>query len=181
MLPQSKLETFLKLFTPILTLATVMVGVYQFNEGQKENKTRELNMRQMEIDKMNNQLNREILAKFKENQNKIYAEAMSTIGYLATHKDYVSEKYQETLNRFNQLYWVELSSVATEDVNKKLLIFQNILSNLQNNQYRFINDKIYDLQEAAEQVAEAMRASSMDYSLPGGLRGLEPATPAAKK
>lgn len=172
--PTSKLEPILKILTPLLTLITVFVGVFQFNAGQRENKTRELNMRQIEIDKMNNQLNREILGKFKENQNKVYSEAMSTIGYLATHKDHTSEKYQETLNRFNQLYWVELSSVATESVNKALLIFQNILNNLQNNQYRFINEKIYDLQDAAEKIAEAMRESSMDYSLPGGLKGLGP-------
>ena len=139
------------------------------------------NCSQIEIDKMNNQLNREILAKFKENQNKVYSEAMSTIGYLATHKDHTSEKYQETLNRFNQLYWVELSSVATENVNKALLIFQNILNNLQNNQYRFINEKIYDLQDAAEKIAEAMRESSMDYSLPGGLKGLDPNAKVANK
>jgi len=177
----SKLETALKIITPLLTLITVMVGVYQFNAGQKENKTRELNMRQMEIDKMNNQMNREILAKFKDNQNKIYSETMSAIGYLATHKDYKTEKYQEHLNRFNQLYCVDLSSVATENVNTQLMKFQNMLKNLQNNNYRLIDDKIYDLQEAAENVAVAIRESSMDYSLPGGLKGLDNAGKTAIK
>jgi len=178
MQPTPKLEAMLKIFTPILTLLTVVVGVYQFNTGQRENKTRELNMRQLEIDKMNNQLNREILAKFKDNQNKIYTEAMSTIGYLITHQDPTQERYKEALNRFNQLYWVELSSVATEAVNNKLLVFQNILTNLQNNDFRGFDKKVFDLREAAAAVAEAMRESSMDYSLPGGLRGLDTTTKA---
>jgi hypothetical protein len=169
----SKLETGLKIFTPLLTLVTVIVGVYQFNLGQEQTKNRELNMRQMEIDKMNNQLNREILSKFKDNQNKIYSETLSVIGYLATHKEYTTEKYKENLTRFNQLFYVDLSSVATDDVNKQLLIFQNGLKNLAMNNYRGIDVEMDKLQDAAENVALAIRESSMDYSLPGGLKGLD--------
>jgi hypothetical protein len=172
----SFMEIFIKLLPSIITLAAVVAGIWQFNAGQKENKTRELNMRQMEIEKMNNQSNREILAKFKENQNRIYSEAMSVVGYIATHKDWKSEKYQEAVTKFDQLYWVDLSSVATENVNKALLKFQNILKNLQMNSYNNINEKIYDLQEAGENVAIAIRESSMDYTLPGGLKGLEDST-----
>ncbi len=166
-------DHILKVLTPLLTLITVIVGVYQFNKGQKENKEKEFNIRKLETEKMNNQLNREILSKFKENQNKIYSEAMDVIGFLATNTDYQTKEYQEKLNRFNQLYWVGLSFVATKEVETELLKFQTILKNLQVNDYRNIDDKLFDLQEAAESIANAMKNSSMDYTLPGGLRGLE--------
>ncbi len=177
----SRLEIALKVFTPLLTLLTVIVGLYQFNAGQQQTKTRELNMRQMEIDKMNNQTNREILTKFKDNQNKIYSETLSVIGYLATHKEYTTDKYKENLARFNQLYYVDLSSVATDDVNNQLLIFQNVLKNLEMNDYRGIDVAMDKLQEAAENVALAIRESSMDYSLPGPLKGLDSSGKKEKK
>ena len=177
----SKLEIGLKMATPLLTLLTVIVGLYQFNSGQQQTKKRELDMRQTEIDKMTNQANREILTKFKDNQNKVYSETLSIIGYLATHKEYTTDKYKENLARFNQLYYVDLSSVATDSVNNQLLIFQNILRNLAMNDYRGIDAAMGDLQDAAENVALAIRESSMDYSLPGPLKGLDTSGKKEKK
>lgn len=166
-------DLLLRALTPLLTLVTVIVGLYQFNRGQHENKLRELNMRQLEINKMTNQTNKEILTKYKENQNKIYAEAMAVIGYIATHTDYKAKEYQESLEKFEQFYWVGLSPVSTPEVDTAVMYFHSIVNNLKLNDFRNIEDKQTDLEIAADSVASVMRKSSRDYRLPGGLIGLE--------
>ena len=169
----SRSDFMLRFFTPILTLITVIVGVYQFNKGQKENKDREIGMRQMEIRKMTFETNREILSKFKENQNKAYADMLSVIGYIATHNDYKDKKYQEAVEKFELLYWVGLAAVSTPQVDTAILKFHLTFQNVKQNNYRYLDDSLVSLQIGADNVANAMKISSRDYSLPGGLKGLE--------
>jgi hypothetical protein len=157
-------ENLIKLLTPILTLLTVVIGIYQFNLGQRENRRKEIL-----------QTDREILSKFKENQNKIYANAMEVISYLVTSDAYNSPEYKKKLTEFDQLYWVGLASVQTNQVESSLDTLRNSLENLKRLHFgkNSIADSIRDiLPEQALSVSIAMRASSMDYSLPGGLQGL---------
>ena len=121
------------------------------------------------------QTDREILGKFKENQNKIYANAMTVISYLVTSEEYNSDEYKKKLNEFEQLYWVELASVQTNQVESSIDTLRNSIENLKRLHFGkgSIADSIKDiLPEQALSVSVAMRSSSMDYSLPGGLKGL---------
>ncbi len=161
------LESIIKIITPFLTLLTVIVGIYQFNTGQKENKQREL----MQTDK-------EILSKFKENQNKVYAQAMEVISYLVTSEDYKSKEYVDNIKKFNQLYWVQLPAVQTSEVESSLDTLRNSLENLRRLNYSAkipAFDSIRNLlPDQALSVSIAIRKSAIDYSLPQGLKGIGP-------
>jgi CHASE3 domain sensor protein len=157
------IEGVVKIFTPLLTLVTVLVGIYQFNAGQKENRRRELI-----------QTDRDILAKFKENQNRVYTEAMGVISYLITDTSYTSPEYQKNLQRFNQLYWVQLSFVENKDVENQMDTLYNSLQNLKMLGYHTRLPEFVEINESlpdkALAVSIAMKRSSMDYSLPEGLK-----------
>lgn len=147
----------------VLTLLTVLVGLYQFNKGQKAN-----------AESRDYQFNMQILSKFKETQQKVYAETMGIVSYLAAADtaDFKTQKYANSYNRLEQLYWVELSTVQSPEVDTALIFFKNDIDNLKANNFRKINEKKIQLMEHANGVAEAIRNSLMDWSLPGGMTGL---------
>lgn len=153
---------FLKILPLVLTLVTVIVGIWQFNKGQMENaKTRDY------------QFNMQILSKFKENQQKIYSETMSIVGYLANNtSEHKSPKYIDSFNRLNQLYWVDLVPVQSHGVDTAIIYFKNDLDNLFANDFKNLDKKEMDLMEHTDKLAQAIRVSLMDWSLPGGLMGL---------
>ena len=170
----TKTDYFFKLLPFLLTLLTVIVGLYQFNKGQKEN-----------ADSRDYQFNMQILSKFKETQQKVYSETMSLVGYLSNNTDEInSDKYKENYNRLEQMYWVDLAPVESPGVDTTLIHFKNDLDNLWYNKDNYwsgsskltFNDvrvrKVYALKDRANAVADAIKNSSMDWSLPGGLKGL---------
>ena len=101
---EKRTELTIKIISSVITLATVVIGVWQFNAGQKEIKEREIQQRKFELEKMNNQAIIETLSKFKEQQNKLYIETTSVLSYLTVNNDFNSPKYKEKLERFWQLY-----------------------------------------------------------------------------
>lgn len=156
-------DYFMKFFPSILTLFTVLIGVYQFNKGQKAN-----------TESRDYQFNMQILSKFKETQQKIYSETMDVVGYLSNNAtDNQTQKYKDSLSRFNQLYWVDLAAVQSPGVDTAMLYFKNDLDNLKANDFRTLDKTSVDLMDHANGVAEAIRRSSMNWSLPGGLVGLD--------
>ncbi|HVE58389.1 MAG TPA: hypothetical protein VNB22_16270 [Pyrinomonadaceae bacterium] len=165
------IELIAGIVTPLLALATVLIGIWQFNKGQRELKDREINQRNFELEKMNNQANLETLSKFKELQSKLYNETTSIIGYLAVSDDFKSAEYKAKLERFWQLYWVELSTVETEDVEDAMVEFGDILEELQDTKFKDFEDKQDDLKNAAYDVAQAIKESVRTWELPEGLKG----------
>jgi hypothetical protein len=155
-------DYFVKFFPFVLTLITVVVGLIEFNKGQKAN-----------ADSRDYQFNMQILSKFKETQQKVYSETMGLVGYLSSSTaEFKSQKYKDSFNRLNQIYWVDLAAVQSHGVDSALIYFKNDLDNLIANDFRNIDAKELQLQGHANDVAEAIRKSSMDWSLPGGLVGL---------
>jgi hypothetical protein len=50
---------------------------------------------------------------------------------LTVNADYISVRYKEKLQRFWELYWVELSSVESKEVESAMVKFRNTLKELQ--------------------------------------------------
>ncbi|MCW3090749.1 MAG: hypothetical protein JWP81_1818 [Ferruginibacter sp.] len=167
---EKRYELLIKIITALVTLATVIIGVWQFNNGQRQVKEREIQQRKFEIDKMNNQASIETLTKFKEIQNKLYTEAASVISYLSIHADYTSPKYKENIDRFWQLYWVELSSVESTEVESAMIKFGGILEALETNKFSDIADQQPELKIAGYEVAQAIKKSARTWELPEGLK-----------
>ncbi|HMI77228.1 MAG TPA: hypothetical protein VK484_00460, partial [Ferruginibacter sp.] len=113
-------------------------------------------------------------SKFKENQQKVYSETMAVIGYLANNtEDAGTPRYKDSMNRFYQLYWVELAPVESPEVDSALVFFKNDLDNLLRDNFKDIATKKFTLQINANKVAEAISISLRDWKLPGGLTGLD--------
>ena len=163
---EKRIDITIRILSAVITLATVVVGVWQFNKGQSEMKEREIEQRKFELEKMNNQASIETLTRFKEMQNKLYTETTSVISYLTIHKDYHSTKYKEKIDRFWQLYWVELSFVETKEVEGSMVKFGRILEELQENNFADMPVRQSELRIAGYEVAQSIKASAKSWSLP---------------
>lgn len=165
-----RIELTIKILTSVITLATVIIGIWQFNKGQAELKDREITQRKFELTKMNNQATIETLTKFKEMQNKLYGEAIEVVGYLTVHTDYESPKYKETLDRFWQLYWVGLSTVETPEVEQKMKDFGDLLKETKAVNLLTTEQQQTRLTNAGYYVAQAIKKSSRTWLLPESLQ-----------
>ncbi len=165
--PDKKIELIIKIVAPLLTLVTVVVGVWQFNEGQKRLKEREIEQRNFELTKMNNQATIESLSKFKEMQNKLYIEATSVVSFLTVSEDFASPAYKAKVDRFWQLYWVELSAVETKGVETAMVIFGNALDSIQKDNSKVKRD---ELKSASLGLAKAVKQSASTWELPNTLQ-----------
>jgi len=167
----TKVEMFIKIFAPILTLTGILVGVWQFNKGQEELQKRELVQRKFELKKMliGNQF--EALTKFKELQATKYKEATETISSIIYTDDYESEEFKESLKKFWQLYWVELAAVEDSLVEAKMVDLGNFMERLQAKKFKNITQRektiLYD---HGLEVAHAIKESSKSWELPKDLR-----------
>lgn len=159
---EKKVDYFFKLLPSVLTLLAVVVGLYQFNKGQRAN-----------IESRDYQFNMQILSKFKETQQKIYSETMSVVAFLSSDTAYTSQKYKDNLTRFKQLYWVELTPVQSKGVEIALIKFWTDFRNLEMNKFKVnASGKEIDLTEDASALSDSIKISIMDWTLPGGLTGL---------
>ena len=167
---EKKSELIVKIVSSILTLATVLIGVWQFTKGQKELKEREIEQRNFELTKINNQATAEVLLKFKELQTKQYIEATSVISYLTVNENFGSQEYKKKLERFWQLYWVELSAIETKEVEAAMVHFGEILKDIQNDNFNNFKQKQQELKIASYEIAQAIKLSSNTWELPATLK-----------
>ena len=168
-----KIDYLIKISGTFLTLLTVVIGIYQFNKGQRINKQKEIEQSKREAAGRNYQMNMQVLSRFKENQQKVYSETMSVVAYLANNTEQnATPKYKETYNRFYQLYWVELVPVESSAVDTAMLYFKSSLYNLEGRNFKS-DSIVLDLQLRANDIAEAISKSLRDWKLPGGLTGLD--------
>lgn len=164
-----KVELIIKIVSPLLTLVAVIVGIWQFNSGQRALKEREIEQRNFELSKMNNAATIEMGTKFKERQTGLYIETCSVISYLIVNKNFTTQQYQDKLERFWQLYWVELSAVETREVERAMVNFGNILTELQNNNFRNFQELRQDFIATGYKVAQAIKISARTWEPPQGL------------
>lgn len=165
-----RIDIIIRIATSLVTLITVIIGIWQFNSGQQRIKESEIAQRKFEMEKMDRQASIETITKFKEAQNKVFAETASVIAYLSVNKDVQSIKYQEKLERFWQLYWVELSAVETPEVEKAMKGFGDVLKDFQEKKFMGAEEHINDLQRFGYIVAQAMKNSAKKWSLPEDLQ-----------
>lgn len=153
----------------MLTLTTVIVGVWPFNHGLEQIKEKEVAQRKFEIEKMNNQATIETLSKFNEIQNKYYVETTSVVSYLTVNENFKSPEYKSKAERFWQLYRVELSSVETKEVETAMVKFGRHLQSLQENDFNNFMSEKQALRIASYEIAQAIKKSASTWELPQGL------------
>jgi len=99
-------------------------------------------------------------ADLKQQQIKLYYETTSVISFLTVNSDFKSIRYKEKLERFWELYWVELSAVETKEVEQAMVIFGNILKELQDNDFTNFSELQDELKITGYKVAQAIKKSS---------------------
>lgn len=161
-----QIDIFIKVITPIIGFIAILIGVWQFTKGQSQLKEKEIEQRKSELQKMNEQSSLDLLAKFKEIQYKLYNETTSVLGFLTVENDFSSDEYKQKLNRFWQLYWVELSSVESAEVESSMKQFGDVLKNIQQENFSNLREKKKDLEVAAYKVAQAIKKSARSKDLP---------------
>jgi hypothetical protein len=168
---EKKIDLIIKVGGSILTLATVVIGVSQFNKGQKDLKEREIAQRRSELSKMKTEAVIETLSKFKELQNKLYIEATSVISYLAVNENFGSKEHKDKLEKFWRLYWGELSAVESDAVEAAMKHFGDTLKMIEDNNFTNFKEKQRELKNACYQVAQAIKVSTRTWELPEILEG----------
>ena len=166
-----KIELAVKIIAPFIMLIGILIGVWQFNEGQRNLQQKELDQRNFELEKMliGNQV--EAIAKFKEIQSVKYKEATETISNIIYAENYKSNEFKENLKRFWQLYWVELSAVEDGQVESAMKSLGDLIKKLEKRNFNDITTKEKnELHRLGYSVAQAIKKSSKTWALPEGLK-----------
>lgn len=99
---------------------------------------------------------------FKQQQIKLYHETTSVISFLTVNSDFKSVRYKEKLERFWELYWVELSAVETKEVEHAMVAFGTVLNALQDNNFANFNELQNELKITGYNVAQAIKGASVN-------------------
>jgi hypothetical protein len=168
---ETKIELTLKIVVPIITVAGILIGVWQFNKGQMNMQNKELKQRQFELKKMHIGNQFEAIAKFKELQSIKYTEASETISNIIYNENYQSDEFKKSLKRFWQLYWVELSAVEDGQVESAMVGLGKHIELLSAKEFKNVTEteknKLYSL---GYSVAQAIKKSSKTWELPEGFK-----------
>ncbi|KZS41265.1 hypothetical protein AWE51_22950 [Aquimarina aggregata] len=167
-------ELIIKSLTSVVTLAGILIGVYQFNKGQRKLQENELEQRAFELKKIHLGNQFEAISKFKEIQSIKYKETTETISSIIYADDYQSKECKHALKRFWQLYWVELSAVEDREVEAKMVELGEFIKKLQKVNFKNIstNDK-KQLYSLGYSVAQTIKKSSKTWELPEGFKKQE--------
>ncbi len=167
----SKIELTFKILSPIIMITGILVGIWQFNKGQKDLQKKEIEQRQFELKKMlvGNQF--EFIAKFKELQSVKYTETTETISNIIYTNSYQSDEFKRELKRFWQLYWVELSAVEDRQVESAMIPLGKHIEKLEKRNFEKITEaEKSKLHTLGYSVAQAIKKSSKTWALPEGLK-----------
>jgi hypothetical protein len=160
-----------QIISPLITISGILIGVWQFNQGQKNLQEKELEQRRFELTKMQVGSEFEAIAKFKEIQSAKYREATEIISNIIYTENYQSPEFKKYLKRFWQLYWVELSAVEDENAESAMVSLGDYIKELQMKNFNPINSsekaKLFNL---GYNVAQAIKVSSKNWELPKGLQ-----------
>jgi len=97
---------------------------------------------------------------FKQQQTKLYYEAASVVSFLTVNTDFNSIRYKEKLERFWELYWVELSSVESRQVESAMVRFGKVLQKIQETNFKNLYQYQQELKSTGYDVAQAIKESS---------------------
>ena len=167
----STTEVIVKLTVPTITLIGILVGVWQFNKGQKSLQDKELSQRKFELKKMLIGNEFEAIAKFKEIQLTKYKEATEIVSNVVYEENYETVEFKKNLKRFWQLYWVELSSVEDSEVESTMKELGDYIKVLENRNFESITkSEETELQNLGYDVAQAIKKSSKNWELPKSIK-----------
>ena len=94
---------------------------------------------------------------FRDKQFELYVETAKVVGKLVTSSDLTAAEWNENFQRYEQLYWTELSMVEDEGVKKAMQSFASKLLSIKEHGARDEDSK--DLKDLAYQLALALRTS----------------------
>lgn len=115
----------------------------------------------MDTSKLRDFKDKRLSSDFKQHQAELYKETTSIISFLTVNSDFNSIRFKEKLERFWELYWVELSSVETPEVESAMVHFGNVLKQLQDNDFKDFNNLQNELQNKGYEVAQAIKKGSI--------------------
>jgi hypothetical protein len=166
----TEIELAVKIMTPIVTIAGILFGVWQFTKGQENLQKKELEQRQFELKKMQMGKEFEAIAKFKEAQSIKYKEAAETVSNIIYSDDYNSPEFKKNLKRFWQLYWVELSAVEDQTVESAMKYLGDYIEGLEKRNFKNMTEEDKEmLFRHGYAVAQAIKISSKNWELPQGI------------
>lgn len=170
---EKRVELLVKVVGTLLTFFTVIIGIWQFNKGQRDLKDRDIEQRKAELTELSAKASIEMLSKFKELQMKIYLDAGDVLSYLIVNEDFRSAEYKAKVQRFWELYWVELAVVETPKIESTMMQFGNILKDMQDHDFSNFKERQHELELAGYAVAQAIKQSASVWELPDGLKNKE--------
>jgi hypothetical protein len=115
-----KWDTLIKgVITPIIAVVTVLVGVYQYTDGQARALEKEYELKKIERQD-----------KLREEKTALYKETRQTLSFLSTNTDVATDLYKAKKTRFWELYWGDLAAVETPQVESLMVKFGQALNSL---------------------------------------------------
>ena len=102
--------------TPIIAVITVLVGIYQYTDAQKQSLEREYELKRLERQE-----------KRFEEKAALYKETRQLLSFLSTNDSKTSDIYETKRNKFWELYWGDLASVETHPIESLMVQFGNKL------------------------------------------------------
>ena len=107
--------------TPIIAVITVLVGIYQYTDAQKQSLEREYELKRLERQE-----------KRFEEKSALYKETRQLLSFLSTNDSKTSDIYETKKNKFWELYWGDLASVETHPIESLMVQFGNKLDQIKN-------------------------------------------------
>ncbi len=107
--------------TPIIAVITVLVGIYQYTDAQKQSLEREYELKRLERQE-----------KRFEEKAALYKETRQLLSFLSTNDSKTSDIYETKRNKFWELYWGDLASVETHPIESLMVQFGNKLDQIKN-------------------------------------------------
>lgn len=125
--------------TPIIAIITVMVGIYQYTDGQQKSIEKEYQLKKLERQE-----------KMLEAKTALYKETRQILSFLSTHDDFDSQIFKSKKERFWELYWGDLAAVESIDVERLMVRFGNYIEQLEK---QAGNENVASLQNEMQQIS----------------------------
>ncbi len=125
--------------TPIIAVITVLVGIYQYTDGQQKSIEKEYQLRKLERQE-----------KMLETKTALYKETRQILSYLSTHNEFDSQTFKSKKDRFWELYWGDLAAVESDAVEHLMVRFGRYLEQIEE---KITREDIDSIQREMQQIS----------------------------
>lgn len=129
------------IITPITLLLTLSWGIYQYNENKESLLEKE------------QEIKRQALIQKKEN---VYKETVTVVSSLANGKS-DPQLYETGVKRFNELYWGDLASVESREVESLMVQFGKELNHYLNSSQSVDEGSLINMKQLSLKLARRTR------------------------